>query len=65
MTNTKTFNRNDDLIPLIVSALDHNKAGNDEQRDVALNSINQKLTERGDNVGEFWAGWVALMKSFG
>ena len=65
MTVTKTSNRNDDLVPMIVNAIAHNKAGNSEQRDICLCNINHKLMERGDEPSEFWASWVELMKSLG
>ena len=65
MTNTATINRNDDLVPMVVNAIAHNKAGNSEQRDICLCNINHKLMERGDEPSEVWASWVELMKSLG
>ena len=64
MTTTATDDRNCDLIPEIINALEHNKAGNYEQRDTCLVTISRKLTERGDDPVEFWTTWAELMSLY-
>ena len=64
MTTTATDDRNCDLIPEILKALAHNKAGNHEQRDICLSNINFKLMERGYDYVEFWATWTELMSLY-
>ena len=56
--------RNADLIPMIVNALAHNKAGNKEQRDICLCNINHKLMQRGDEPDEFWKAWRELVRIY-
>ena len=64
MTNLQTDDRNCDLIPEILNALAHNKAGNSEQRDICLCNINYKLMERGDDPNQFWTTWADLMSLY-
>ena len=62
---TKAPNRNDDLIPMIAKAIDCNKAGDSDQREICIQEINLKLIQRGDDPSEFWTSWLELMKALG
>ena len=64
MNNAATDDRNADLIPEILNALAHNKAGNSEQRDICLCNINHKLMQRGDDPSEFWTSWTELVRMY-
>ena len=64
MPNLQTDDRNCDLIPEILNAVAHNKAGNSEQRDICLCNINYKLMERGDDPHRFWTTWADLMSRY-
>ena len=56
--------RNTDLIPEILNAMAHHKAGNAEQMQIQICNINHKLMERGDEPDEFWAGWAELCRVY-
>ena len=56
--------RNADLIPEILNALAHHKAGNTEQMQIQICNINHKLMQRGDDSDEFWAGWPELCRIY-
>ena len=59
--NISLDDRNADLVPEILNALAHNKAGNSEQRDICLCNINHKLMERGDEPNQFWTSFQECM----
>ena len=53
--------RNADLVPEILQALDANKAGNFNERNAILAGINTKLAERGDDASDFWTSFQECM----
>jgi len=53
--------RNADLVPEILQALDANKAGNFNERNSILSGINAKLAERGDDASDFWTSFQECM----
>ena len=59
--NISHDDRNADLGPEILQALDANKAGNFNERNSILFGINSKLVERGDNVSDFWTSFQECM----
>jgi len=54
--------RNEDLLPMIGNAMGWHREGNKEQRDIQICNINYLLMERGEDVEEFWGGFVKLAK---
>lgn len=63
MTTNDVFqdDRNADLVPEILQALDANKAGNFNERNSILFGINAKLAERGDDASDFWTSFQECM----